>query len=100
MALTANIKQIRQRAVPVLRRYGVRKAAVFGSFARGEERKKSDVDLLVDIPPMGLLEFIGLKQDLERRLGRAVDLVTYKRIHRLMRKRILDEQIQIYEKRS
>ncbi len=98
---TDNIRIIRQRAIPVLRRYGIRRAAVFGSFARGEERQGSDVDLLVDVPEgTGLFEFVGLKQDLEKRLGCKVDLVSYRGIKRLLRKRILSEQIQIYAKRS
>lgn len=92
---------IKRRAAPVFRRYGVRKAAVFGSFARGEERKKSDIDFLVNITrPMGIFKFVALKQDLEDRLGRNVDLVTYDNIHPFLKDRILDEQIVIYEKKS
>ena len=101
MKTPGNLRTIRQRAIPILRRYGVSKAAVFGSFARGEERKKSDVDILVDIPKgMGLFEFVGLKQDLEERLGRDVDLVTYDYIHPFLKERILNDQILIYAKGS
>ncbi len=98
-ALPKDLQIIRRRAVPIFRRYGVKRAAVFGSFARGEEKKKSDVDLLVDIPPMGLLDFIGLKQDLEERLQRKVDLVSYRRIHPVLKRQILQEQVSIYEKK-
>ncbi len=99
--LSPHLQDIRHRAVPILRRYGVRKAAVFGSFARGEERKKSDVDMLVDVPRgADLFLFSGLKQDLENGLGRDVDLVTYNSINYLIRARVLAEQVQIYEKRS
>ena len=95
------IQMIRRRAIPVLRRYHIRRASLFGSFARGEQRKKSDVDLLVDVPKrMGLFEFIGLKQDLEQRLGRPVDLVTYAYIHPFLKERILNEQVVIYAKGS
>jgi len=38
-----------QKTIPVLKKYGVAKAAVFGSYARGEAKKNSDIDLLVDI---------------------------------------------------
>lgn len=87
--------------MPAFRRYGVRKAAVFGSVARGEARKNSDIDFLVKIKrPMGLFEFVGLQQDLEDRLGREVDLVTYNSIYPRLKDRILGEQVVLYEKRS
>lgn len=101
MTVAKDIKTIRSRSLPVLRRYGVRKAAIFGSFARGENRKKSDVDMLIDPPStMGLLALIGLQQDLEERLKREVDVVTYNGLHRRIRDRVLGEQVIIYEKRS
>ncbi len=100
-ALSKNIQTIRKQTIHVLRRYGVKRAAVFGSFARGEQNKKSDVDFLVDIPKgMDLFEFVGLKQDLEKHLHRKADLVTYGYIHPYLKKRILDEQIIFYEKRQ
>lgn len=101
MTVANDIQTIRRRSAPVFRKYGVRKAAIFGSFARGEHRRKSDVDFLVDIPSnMDLFEFVGLKHGLESSLGRKVDLVTYKFIKPLLKNRILNEQIKIYEKRS
>ena len=101
MAMSRSIQSIRRRVVPVLRRYGVRKASVFGSFARGEQRKTSDVDFLVQVPRgMGLIEFSGLKQDLEATLSRKVDLVSYGYIKPFLKERILKEQVKIYEKRS
>ena len=101
MKSSESIQRIRRRATPIFRRYGVRKVAVFGSFARGEERKTSDVDFLVKLPSsMGLFEFSGLKIALEECLKRKVDLVSYGYIHPFLRQRILKERIIIYEKRS
>lgn len=101
MTVANDIQTIRRRSLPVLKRYGVRKAAIFGSFARGENRKKSDVDFLVEVPRgTDLFEFVGLKQDLEDRLGRKVDLVSYKYIKPYLRERILNERVTIYEKGS
>lgn len=52
--------------------------------------------MLVDVPRgTGLFEFIDLKQELESRLGKKVDLVTYNSIHPLLKEQILSEQVQI-----
>jgi hypothetical protein len=88
------IARIKRKIMPILKRYGVIKAALFGSVVRGDERKDSDIDILVDIEKdIGLLEFIGLKQDLEDALGHPVDLVEYGTIKPLLRDRILSEQV-------
>lgn len=101
MKMPANLRTIRQCVVPILRRYGVRKAAIFGSFARGEERKKSDVDFLVELPKtMSLLGLVGLQLDLKDRLDREVDVVTYRALHPLIKDRVMQEQVVIYEKGS
>jgi len=88
------IAQIKKKIMPILKKYGVRKVALFGSVARGEERKESDIDILVDIEKdIGLLEFVGLKQELEDALGHPVDLVEYSTIKPRLRDRILSEQV-------
>ena len=56
----------------------VLKAWLFGSYARGEEREDSDVDLLVKFDrslPIGLLAYVRMHRELEETLGRKVDLV-------------------------
>lgn len=67
--------------VPILRRYGVTKAALFGSVARGDDGDKSDVDILVKIgKTMNLMDFVGMKNELEEKLGKKVDLVQFDKI--------------------
>lgn len=96
-----SIKTLKKKILPTLKRQGVTKAAVFGSFARGEARKRSDVDLLVRLTSdKSLLDVAGLKIELEETLGRRVDIVEYSAIHPLLKKKILKEQIPIYEKRT
>lgn len=58
------------------RRFKVRKLALFGSYARGEERVDSDVDILVEVDPSIGLEFVTLAQRIEQLLGVNVDLVS------------------------
>lgn len=67
------------------RRHGVRRLALFGSAARGEDDPSSDVDVLVEFSPMSPAEradaYFGLLADLERMLGRSVDLVEESTVH-------------------
>ena len=62
-----------------LRRFGVARLAVFGSLARGQERRDSDVDVLVTFEGETTFDrYFDLKFWLEDLLGRPVDLVTEK----------------------
>jgi len=90
------IQQIKRKVVPVLRKHGVKRASIFGSYVRGEEDQKSDIDLLVDLKDnMSLLDFLGLKQEVEEVLGKKVDLVEYQTVKPLLRKEILSDNVQI-----
>lgn len=95
------IQSISAKIIPTLKRQGVSKAALFGSVVRGEAKKKSDVDILVDFSERkSLLDLVRLQFALEEKLGRKVDLLTYGSIHPLLKDIILKEQKVIYEKRS
>jgi len=95
------IQDISTKIIPTLKRQGVVKAALFGSVVRGEVKKKSDVDLLVELEDSkSLLDLVGLKLELEGVLGKKVDVLTYDAIHPLLKDIILGEQKLIYEKRS
>jgi predicted nucleotidyltransferase len=61
-----------------LRRFGVDRLSVFGSFARGEPNDDSDVDILVEFEPEQETfdNFLGLAEFLEELFGRKVDLLT------------------------
>ena len=88
-----NVLSIKEKISPALRRYGVIKAAIFGSLARGESGYGSDIDILVQFEgSKSLLDLAGLKIELEELLGRKVDVITYNSLHHLIRGRILAEQ--------
>jgi len=90
------VDEVKRRILPILRRHGVRKSGLFGSFARGESGDDSDIDLLVEIKKeQSLLEVAGLKLELEEALGRNVDLVEYDMIRPFLRRSILAEQVVI-----
>jgi predicted nucleotidyltransferase len=60
-------------------RFKVKEIGVFGSFVRGEQKKSSDIDILVEFDePIGLFEFMDLEEYLSDLLGRKVDLVSKK----------------------
>ncbi|HEY7340732.1 MAG TPA: nucleotidyltransferase family protein [Ktedonobacterales bacterium] len=70
--------ELRARLIAVLRQYGVRRAGVFGSFARGEQTPTSDVDLLIEPDAEATLFTLArLEMTLEDVLGRPVDLITF-----------------------
>jgi|SRR3989344_809687 len=75
-------KRIADMIRPVLKRYKVAKAELFGSAAYGGMTSDSDVDVLVELPRGGsLLDLAHLKQEIENQVGRTVDVVTYRSVH-------------------
>lgn len=87
------ILSIKTKIIPILRKYGVKKASLFGSIVRGENTGQSDIDLLVELPETAsLLELASLKMDLEELLGKKVDVLTYDSLHPLLKEKILHEQ--------
>ena len=76
--------------------YTVKSLALFGSIARNESRPDSDVDLLVEFSqPVGLFQFIGLKQYLESLLGCTVDLGTVASLKPYLKEDVLREMIHV-----
>ena len=90
-----NIKEIKFKIIPILRRNKIKKAGIFGSYAKGRQNKNSDVDIIVE-PPKGIgFGFVRIAYDLEKALNKKVDLLTYKGINPLLKKRILGEEVRI-----
>ncbi len=90
------LSDIKPKIVRILRRQGIKKAGIFGSYVRGEQKKKSDIDILIQpAKDMSLLDFSGLKIELEEVLNIKVDLVSYKYIHPYLKKRILESEVRI-----
>jgi len=87
----------RDKLNAIFTEYGVKKAAVFGSVARGEAKKSSDIDILVEFGgEKSLLDLAGLGFDLERILKKKVDINTYNALHPLLRDSILKDQVMIF----
>jgi hypothetical protein len=60
----------------LLESYAVRRVALFGSYAKGRQTGKSDIDLLVEFERPTYDNFLGLARDLERLFGRKVEILT------------------------
>lgn len=76
--------------------FNVKDIGVFGSYARGEQDKKSDLDVLVTFrKPIGLFRFIALEYHLEKLIGVKVDLVSKSALKPRIGKRILSEVVYV-----
>ncbi len=94
--MTNNLKNIKNKLIPILKQNNIVKASIFGSYARGEETKKSDIDMMIKYKgKMSLLDLIGLEQELQEKTGIKFDITTYKAINYLIRDQVYKEQILI-----
>lgn len=90
-----NLAHIKDTIKPILLKYGIQKAGIFGSAAR-EEGSPRDVDILVKIDQrISLLRFIAIQQELEDALGMKVDLVEYDAIKPALKSDILKEEVSV-----
>ncbi len=80
-----------------MKKHAVKRASIFGSFARGDATLRSDVDFLIEYKGKNktLFDLVDLKLDLEATLDRKVDVITYQSIYSGLRERILAEQVVI-----
>ncbi|OGE08321.1 hypothetical protein A3A60_03975 [Candidatus Curtissbacteria bacterium RIFCSPLOWO2_01_FULL_42_26] len=94
--MTATLQSVTDKVLPVLKEAGVTKSSLFGSYVRGDYRKDSDVDILVELPKgNSLLDLVRLEKKLEKALGKRVDLLTYNSVHPLLKDYISKDQLQI-----
>lgn len=90
---TLTLDEIKEKTLPILKEAGITKASLFGSYVRGDQTEKSDVDILVSFPEdTTLIDVARLKRHLEDQLNTQVDLVSYKTIHPLLKDEILSNQ--------
>ncbi len=93
---SSELKRFKLVIARILKKNGAVKAGIFGSYARGQQKKKSDIDILVKINrKISLFDFVGIKQELEDSLHRKVDLVEYDTLKPLLKEKVLEEEVRI-----
>jgi len=89
------IKTLAKDKPELQRQFKVSRLALFGSYARGEQRTDSDVDILVEVDPSIGLDFVTLAERIEKLLGTSVDLVSSRAINSKTMKYIEPELIYV-----
>jgi len=88
------LKARREEILIIAAKYGARNVRVFGSVARGMADEESDLDLLVELEPgTTLLSHSAMIRELERLLGRKVDVVSERGLRERIRDRVLQEAV-------
>ena len=95
-----SLTRIKEVVSGVAREYGVEKVWLFGSYARGEADKESDVDLRIEKGRLRGLQMGGFLYDIEKQLEVSVDVVTEASVSEDMRRNMSKEEIMIYERKD
>ena len=84
--------------INTVRPYNPKRIGVFGSYVRGDQTEKSDLDILIDFyERVNLLDLIGIEQDLSLSIGLKVDLVTEHSLSDKLKPYILSEVNYFYK---
>jgi predicted nucleotidyltransferase len=87
---------LKEHKEELFQKYSVVEIGVFGSFVRGEEKRRSDIDILVEFEKVpDLLEFIALEEYLRKLLKKKVDLIRKEAVRHEFKDRILKEVVYI-----
>ena len=90
------LKEIRERVTPLAKEYGIDNLYLFGSYARGEAQQSSDVDFHCDPGKLSGLKFVSFQMDLEKTLGKKVDLLATGSMDETIREEARQDEILLY----
>lgn len=97
MSAVYTIPEIKNIVCPLAKEYGAERVYLFGSYACGESTKNSDIDLRIDKGNIKGLALAGLLLDLEKALGRSVDLITTTSLDKEFLSSIKNDEALLYE---
>jgi predicted nucleotidyltransferase len=94
--LLDELRQKHEEIYAIANKYGVSNIRVFGSVARGEERKDSDIDLLATLNSgVSLFGLVKLEMILAKNLGKKIQIISDKAINKHLKERVLKEAVSI-----
>ena len=97
MSKLYSVSEIKNKIAEPAQRYGIQKAYLYGSYARGEAGAGSDIDICIEKGSLStLFQLSNFRQDLEEILGNKVDVITTSGLSGDFRKRIEKELVLIY----
>ncbi len=99
--MTETLENIAINTRPIFEKYGIKYAGVFGSYARGEARPDSDVDILVSFGDQifTLLDIFNFKEEISEKLNKPVDVVSDRAVIPYFKEYIYRDLKPIYEQR-
>ena len=91
------IEEIKNKAIPIVKSYGLKRLCLFGSYAKGKATEISDIDLLISTNISGM-KFFGLVENLRLSLNKKIDLLTIDQIvdNKELLNEILKDGVKIY----
>ena len=92
--------EIKSAIIPVLKKFGVARASLFGSFARGYQNEESDVDIIIEFEhpeSRSLLDLVAIEQEISELLDRKTDVLTVNSIHPLIKESVMTDMEVFYE---
>lgn len=90
-----HLQKIKPTIIPILKKNKIKRAGIFGSYARNTHTKESDIDILIEPAPNMGFAVARLKEQLAKALKKKVDLVSYSGLSPYLRQKILKEEIRI-----
>ena len=96
-----SIDELRSIITDIAVQYGVKKVALFGSYSTGLQTPESDIDLLINKGDLkGLFKFNAFVNELETKLGKKVDVITYSSLEHSTIKDSVKNEIVLYEQKK
>jgi len=92
-----DIQAVKDQIIPIIKKYHVSRASLFGSIVSGTMHAESDIDILIELPEgSSLMDRARVKIALEEQFGRKVDVLNFHGIKDHAKKSILSSQVSIF----